>query len=92
MSPPRSRSVLIDRGRDGVRSGMPVISEQGLVGLVTATSRRAAKTMLLLDRQTAIDGTVQRSRARGIVRGRGDEQLKVEFVARKRGVAGEEPW
>ena len=61
---------------------MPVISEQGLVGLVTATSNNAAKTMLLLDRQTAIDGTVQRSRARGIVRGRADELLEFEFVAR----------
>jgi rod shape-determining protein MreC len=80
---PWFRSVLLDRGRsDGVRSGMPVISEQGLVGLVTATSGGAAKTMLLLDRQTAIDGTVQRSRARGIVRGRGDERLEFEFVAR----------
>ena len=80
---PWFRSVLLDRGRsDGVRSGMPVISEQGLVGLVTATSRGAAKTMLLLDRQTAIDGTVQRSRARGIVRGSGDERLEFEFVAR----------
>ena len=80
---PWFRSVLLDRGRsDGVRSGMPVISEQGLVGLVTATSRSAAKTMLLLDRQTAVDGTVQRSRARGIVRGHGDERLVFEFVAR----------
>lgn len=80
---PWFRSVLLDRGRsDGVRSGMPVISEQGLAGLVVATSRGAAKTMLLLDRQTAFDATVQRSRARGIVRGRGDDTLHFEFVAR----------
>src|SRR5678816_4042298 len=46
------RSVLIDRGRNhGVHSGMPLISELGVVGLVTATSRNAAKGMLLLDRQ-----------------------------------------
>ena len=80
---PWFRSVLLDRGRgDGVRSGMPVISEQGLAGLVVATSGSAAKTMLLLDRQTAVDATVQRSRARGIVRGRGDDILHFEFVAR----------
>jgi rod shape-determining protein MreC len=61
------RSVLLDRGRsNGVRAGMPVISETGLVGLVTTTSRQAAKVMLLLDRQSAVDGVVQRSRARGI--------------------------
>jgi rod shape-determining protein MreC len=80
---PWFRSVLVDRGRDGgVRSGMPVISEQGLVGLVTATSRSSAKAMLVLDRQTAIDGVIQRSRSRGIVRGRGSDELEFEFVER----------
>ena len=80
---PWFRSVLVDRGHThGVRSGMPVISELGLVGLVTETSTRAAKAMLLLDRQSAIDGIVQRSRSRGIVRGRGTDQLDFEFVVR----------
>ena len=79
---PWFRSVLLDKGRaDGVRSGMPVISERALAGLVTGTSQDAARTMLLLDRQSAVDGTVQRSRARGIVRGVGD-LLAFEFVAR----------
>ncbi len=81
---PWFRSVLIDRGRgDGVRSGMPVVSEEGLVGLVTATSGDAARTMLLLDRQAAIDATVQRSRTRGTLRGGGGERLEFEFVARE---------
>lgn len=80
---PWFRSVMFDRGRsDGVRPGMPVISEDGLVGLVTSASRRASRTMLLLDRQSAVDGTVQRSRARGIVRGRGSDDLEFEFVVR----------
>jgi rod shape-determining protein MreC len=80
---PWFRSVLVDRGQThGVRSGMPVISELGLVGLVTATSTRAAKAKLVLDRQSAVDGIVQRSRSRGIVRGRGTDQLDFEFVVR----------
>jgi rod shape-determining protein MreC len=80
---PWFRSALLDRGQvHGVRAGMPVISEQGLVGLVRATSSTAARTMLLLDRQSALDGTVQRSRTRGIVRGLGSERLEFEFVAR----------
>ncbi len=80
---PWFRSVLVDRGGEhGVRSGNPVITDQGVVGLVTATSSNAAKTMLLLDRQSAIDGIVQRSRARGIVRGRGTGELEFEFVVR----------
>ncbi len=81
------RSVLLDRGRNhGVHSGMPLISEQGLVGLVTATSRNAAKGMLLIDRQAAVDAVVQRSRARGIARGAGEE-LVFEFVGRDADVA-----
>ena len=77
------RSGLIDRGRQhGVFSGMPVINEQGLVGLVTATSRSAAKLMLLIDRQSAVDAVVQRSRSRGIVRGSRGEGLEFEFVVR----------
>jgi rod shape-determining protein MreC len=78
------RSALVDRGReDGVRSGMPVISDNGLVGLVTATSNSASKIMLLIDRQAAIDGVVQRSRARGIVRGARQDGLSFEFTSRE---------
>lgn len=81
------RSVLLDRGRNhGVHSGMPLISEQGLVGLVTATSRNASKGMLLIDRQSAVGAVVQRSRARGMVRGAGDG-LVFEFVGRDADIA-----
>jgi len=80
---PWFRSVLLDRGRTHeVLPGNPVITDDGVVGLVTSTSSHAAKTMLLLDRQSAIDGIVQRSRARGIVRGTGTGELEFEFVVR----------
>jgi len=80
---PWFRSVLVDRGHGhGVRSGSPVLTDRGVVGLVTATSASAARAMLLLDRQSAIDGVVQRSRARGVVRGRGTGELEFEFVVR----------
>ena len=78
------RAVLLGRGRaHGIAAGMPVISEDGVVGLVTTTSLNAAKVKLLLDRQSAVDGVVQRSRLRGIVRGAGSgAHLTFEFVAR----------
>ncbi len=78
---PWFRSVLLDRGRhDGVRSGMPLLTDRGLAGLVTATSRRASRAMLLTDRQSSVDGVVQRSRAQGIVRGRRGDLLEFEFA------------
>lgn len=80
---PWFRSVLVDRGEEhGVEPGHPVITHEGVVGVVTATSGHAAKTMLLLDRQSAVDALVQRSRARGVVRGVGRDRLEFEFVVR----------
>jgi rod shape-determining protein MreC len=80
---PWFRSVLIDRGRaHAVLSGMPVVTDRGLVGLVTATAPHAARVMLLLDRQSAVDGIVQRSRARGIARGTGTGELEFTFMVR----------
>jgi rod shape-determining protein MreC len=77
------RSVVIDRGREhGINSGNPLITNGGLVGLVTAASMQASRAMLLLDRQSAVDGVVQRSRARGVVRGTGSGMLTFEFEAR----------
>jgi rod shape-determining protein MreC len=80
---PWFRSVLVDRGEDhGVKPGYPVITHDGVVGVVTATSSHAAKTMLLLDRQSSVDAVVQRSRARGVVRGVGRDRIEFEFVVR----------
>jgi rod shape-determining protein MreC len=78
---PWFRTVLLDRGRaDGLRAGMPIVTEGGVVGLVTATTPHAARAMLILDRQSAVDGLVQRSRSRGIVRGTGEGGLVFEFT------------
>ncbi|MCL4685417.1 rod shape-determining protein MreC [Myxococcota bacterium] len=80
---PWFHSVLVDRGRsDGVHAGMPVVTEDGVVGVITATSPNAARTLLLLDAQSSVDGIVQRSRARGIVRGTGGDGLEFEFFVR----------
>lgn len=80
---PYFRSLLLDRGRgDRVLSGMAVISDRGLVGLVTATTRSAARTMLLVDRRAAVDAIVLRSRALGIVRGAGTDSLEFSFLMR----------
>ena len=80
---PYFRSLLLDRGRaSGVLAGMPVVSDRGLVGLVTATTPNAARTMLLVDRRAAVDAVVERSRALGIVRGAGTEALEFVFLMR----------
>jgi rod shape-determining protein MreC len=78
-----SHALLLDRGRSSeVRSGMPVLVDQGLVGLVNATTLHAARAMLILDRRSAVDAIIQRSRARGLVRGLGGGELEFAFMVR----------
>jgi rod shape-determining protein MreC len=78
-----SNALLLDRGRSAeVRSGMPVLVDQGLVGLVNATTPHAARAMLVLDRRSAVDAMIQRSRARGLVRGLGGDELEFVFMVR----------
>lgn len=69
---PLSNLITIDVGSvDGVRRGDGVIDKAGVVGLVLAVGRRASDVLLLSDSRSAIDVVVQRSRARGILRGTG---------------------
>ncbi len=77
------RTVFIDQGEDaGVRKGMAVVSPEGIVGHVVAVSRHAAKVLLITDRSSAVDVTVERSRARGIVEGKRGEGCELKYVVR----------
>ena len=78
-----SNALLLDRGRNSeVRSGMPVLVDQGLVGLISATTPHAARAMLILDRRSTVDTMVERSRARGLVHGLGTGELQFVFMVR----------
>ena len=78
------QSVIIDRGSaTGVRPGMPVITDSGVVGLVAGTTPRASKVLLITDPQSRVDAFVQRSRARGSVRGSTDHKAAFEHVLRE---------
>ena len=67
-----SYSVLINQGaRDGIRTNMPVVTPQGLVGHIMEAFPGTAKVRLLVDQGSAAAAMVQRpqSRAVGIVEG-----------------------
>ena len=67
--------VRLDRGaRDRVEAGMPVLTSEGLVGQVQRTSGRYSDVLLTADKTSAIDVVVQRTGARGMLKGTGDPQ------------------
>jgi len=79
--------VIIDQGLDaGILPEMPVLGktrfgEAGVVGQVISVEKNHAKVLLLTDPSSAVDALVQRSRARGLLRGAGKNKCILDYVA-----------
>jgi rod shape-determining protein MreC len=62
--------VYVDVGaRDGIARNMPVVTERGLVGRVTAVGPNWAQVLMLIDPSSVVNAIIQNSRATGVVRG-----------------------
>ena len=81
------KTVIIDKGRaDGLTKGLPVVMPQGIAGQVIEVANHYSKVMLIVDRNSAVDALVQRTRARGVVKGESTNQLRLAYVLRKKDV------
>jgi rod shape-determining protein MreC len=86
-SSPWFKTVIINKGRrDGIEKGFPVILPEGLVGQVIRVSGKYAKVLLLIDWNSAVDGLVQRTRARGIIKGKAMNQCLFKYALRKKDI------
>jgi rod shape-determining protein MreC len=82
-----SRTLILSEGTSsGLRAGMAVVSNQGVVGKLIETSGHASRVLLIDDHNSALDGFDQRSRARGIVAGVVDDGLIMKYVDRSEDV------
>lgn len=64
------QAIVIDRGADdGIEVGMPVVSPDFLVGLVTEVEADRARVTLLIDSSMQIGALLQESQAEGILYG-----------------------
>ena len=68
---------------DGVRKGLPVGIPEGIAGQVIDVSAAYAKVMLITDRNSAVDALVQRTRARGIIKGESTSSCVFQYALRK---------
>ena len=73
--------VYVDVGaRDSVARNMPVVTDRGLVGRVTAVGPNSAQVLLLIDPASAVNAIIQNSRATGIVQGNIDGTLTMDRI------------
>ncbi len=84
---PWFQAVIIDQGSSaGIGPGMPVITDSGVVGVVAGTTPGASKVLLILDPQSRVDVYIQRTRARGSVRGRSEQDCELAYLLREEDV------
>jgi rod shape-determining protein MreC len=77
------KMILINKGTaDGLRVGLPVLSEQGVVGRIIETAWHASQVLLLIDENSNIDALIQRSRAQGILQGAGAAGCNLKYISR----------
>jgi len=68
-------SLRIDRGEtDGLRRGMPVVTPDGVVGIVQRVTGSNADVVLVTDPNSRIGVKVQRSRVRATATGKGENR------------------
>jgi rod shape-determining protein MreC len=82
-----SRTLVLSSGSDsGLRPGMAVLANQGVVGKIIAVSPNASRVLLIDDHNSALDGFDQRSRARGIVAGMVDDGVILKYADRSQDI------
>lgn len=81
------KSLTLNKGeRDGVLKGMAVIAPEGVVGQVIKTASSYSVVLLATDYNSAIDCMIQRTRAKAIVEGGGENRCHLKYLLRSEDV------
>lgn len=84
---PWFKTIIIDKGKeDHVGKGMAVVIPNGIVGQVIDASSHYSKVLLIIAQNSSADALVQRTRARGVIRGETSERCTFKYVLRKHDV------
>lgn len=73
--------VIIDHGSDdGIRYGMPVVTDQGLVGRIDAVTAGAARVQLITDARAAVNVNLKNSQTDALLSGSITGDLSLEMI------------
>ena len=74
--------VIIDRGSDnGLRKGMPVITQQGLVGSIAAVTAGAARVQLINDPGSSINVILQQTDVEAVLNGQITGEIELNMIS-----------
>ena len=73
--------IMLDLGQvHGVKVGMSVMTDQGLVGRISDATETTSKVLLITDPSSAINAILQSSRLNGVVRGTPSGDLVMDYI------------
>lgn len=73
--------IMLDLGADhGLQLGMPVVTDQGLVGRISETTATTSKVLLITDPSSAVNAILQSSRLHGVIRGTPGGTLVMDYL------------
>lgn len=73
--------VIIDRGSDdGLRKGMPVVTQKGLVGSIAAVTAGAARVQLINDPGSSINVILQQSDVEAVLNGQLTGEIELNMI------------
>ena len=79
---PFLRYVILNIGsNDGIHRGMPVVTEQGLVGRVDAVTADAARVQLITDPASAVNVSLQNSKTEAMLVGSITGDLSLDMIS-----------
>ncbi len=74
--------VIIDKGSDsGLRKGMPVVTQQGLVGSIAAVTSSAARVQLINDPGSSINVVLQQSGVEAVLSGQLTGEIQLDMIS-----------
>lgn len=77
---PVTRLILNVGKNRGIRAGMPVVTEVGLVGRIVEVHETTSVVLPITAAESAVNAVVQSSRQVGVVRGQGTPVLVMEYL------------
>lgn len=73
--------IIINKGSDdGLRRGMPVVTEQGLVGQISSVSPVASRVQLINDAGSSVNVLIQPSEAEAVLEGDVTGEITLEMI------------
>ncbi|MEI7636416.1 MAG: rod shape-determining protein MreC [Syntrophus sp. (in: bacteria)] len=77
------KTILINKGTfQGIRNGLPVMNEQGVLGRIIETSWHVSRVLLISDGNSNIDALVQGTRVQGMLQGSGTMRCVLKYIAK----------